>query len=679
MRSHVASPLLKLNLIWMAALLAAMAALTGCGASRLTPPSVQTGVALHGHVHGGQQPIDGAHVYLFAANTNSYGGYNLADSTSNASSSLLNPADTLTSDSIGAYVLTDAAGDFDITGDYSCTAGSQVYLYVHGGDAGAGPNSAIGLLTILGNCSAGTFASVPFIEINEVSTIAAAYSFAGYASDATHISSNGSPQATTGIANAFATASNLSDLATGSALTVTPAGNGTPPTTTINTLANILAACVNTADIVEDDSHPGSPQPLSAHPHSLPFSSSCVALGNAVSTGGTNQFAWYGFDTADAAIFIAQAPGANVATLYDMPTTQAPFSPALTTQPNDFTLAISFTGGGVSIPTGLAVDATGSVWIANIFGVLAKLSPLGAPISPSGGFTGGGLNLEPLAVAIDLNGNAWVTNDSDNSISEFTNTGLALSPTAGFTGDGLSCPDVAAIDLSGDIWAPNSCASSLSQFNSAGTPATGTGFTGGGLSQPLSVAIDLSGYIWAANSDSSISQLSSTGSPITTSTGFTGGGLNAPYSIAVDSSGNLWTANFGGDTLSEFTNAGAAISPSAGFLGGGLANPTNLSIDGAGNLWAADNNAPAVSEFSNAGVAISPSAGYSGGGSTAVSNPYGIAVDSAGNVWISSNHAFVSEIVGAATPVETPLVQALQDNCIAQRPCTPPVVVLTRY
>ena len=40
-------------------------------------------------------------------------------------------------------------------------------------------------------------------------------------------------------------AANLADLATGAALSTTPAGNGTVPQSTINTIANILATCVN--------------------------------------------------------------------------------------------------------------------------------------------------------------------------------------------------------------------------------------------------------------------------------------------------------------------------------------------------------------------------------------------------------------------------------------------------
>jgi hypothetical protein len=39
-----------------------------------TPAATVPGGGLTGSVHGGQQPIVGAHVYLFQANTTGYGG-----------------------------------------------------------------------------------------------------------------------------------------------------------------------------------------------------------------------------------------------------------------------------------------------------------------------------------------------------------------------------------------------------------------------------------------------------------------------------------------------------------------------------------------------------------------------------------------------------------------------------
>jgi hypothetical protein len=635
----------SLNCLTLATLLAAVAILllTGCGMGPRLIPSPAQGAALQGIVHGGQQPVAGSRIYLMAAGTSAYAG---------PSVSLLA---TATTDSIGSYVLSDAHGNFSISGDYTCTPGQQVYALAKGGDSGTGTNSGVGLIAVLGNCPlSGTFSgTVPFIEINEVSTVAAAFALAGYAYDSTHISSNGTPQALTGIANAFATASNLADLGTGTALALTPAGNGYPPNTTVNTLANILATCVNSAD----------------QSVAVPYSTNCYSLGQAASGGDPSIFHGHEDDVATVAIFIAQNPGANVAALYALSTPQGPFLPALTTQPNDFTLGVKFSGGGINYPSCLALDASGNVWVSNTSSI-SKLSPLGAALSPSTGFTNGGISYAQ-GLAIDLSGNLWISNYFNNSVSELSNSGSILS-TSAFTGDGLSEPFVPAISPSGSAWFPDFNTTDISLLYSDGTAASGTGFTGGGVNSPDSIAIDPSGNLWIANHGANaLSEFSGSGSAISTSAGYTGGGLSYPYSIAIDNSGDVWVVDYSPSRLSKFSSSGTAISPSGGYTGGGLSYASSLSIDGAGNIWTANYTSNSASEFSNAGTPITNAQGYLGGGAIAL--PSVIATDSAGNVWITGNQTFITELVGAAVPVETPLVQALQDSCLAQLPCpTPP-------
>ena len=195
--------------------------LTGCSLTPTATPTAQPALGIQGTVHGGQQPVNGAHVYLFAAATSGYGA---------ASTSLLTAApntfsDTSTGPTAGDYyVTTNARGYFNITGDYACTPGTQVYIVALGGNPGSGINPASGLMSVLGNCpAAGNFlAATPFLSINEVTTIAAAYAIAGFATDVTHVASSGTPLAQTGIANAFANAANLASLSGGQAYATTP-------------------------------------------------------------------------------------------------------------------------------------------------------------------------------------------------------------------------------------------------------------------------------------------------------------------------------------------------------------------------------------------------------------------------------------------------------------------------
>ena len=88
----------------------------------------------------------------------------------------------------------------------------------------------------------------------------------------------------------------------GSANSVTPVGIGYVPQAEINSLANILATCVNSTG---------------------PSSPSCAALFSAATpSGGTSPTTILG-----AVLDIALNPGNNVTALYDLSTANAPFQP----------------------------------------------------------------------------------------------------------------------------------------------------------------------------------------------------------------------------------------------------------------------------------------------------------------------------------------------------------------
>jgi DNA-binding beta-propeller fold protein YncE len=73
-----------------------------------------------------------------------------------------------------------------------------------------------------------------------------------------------------------------------------------------------------------------------------------------------------------------------------------------------------------------------------------------------------------------------------------------------------------------------------------------------------------------------------------------------------------------------------------------------------------------VSEFKSNGTAISGSAGYTAGGLDA---PQGIAIDGSGSIWVANqNSSILSEIVGAAAPVVTPIDTATRTSKLGQRP-----------
>ena len=94
-----------------------------------------------------------------------------------------------------------------------------------------------------------------------------------------------------------------------------------------------------------------------------------------------------------------------------------------------------------------------------------------------------------------------------------------------------------------------------------------------------------------------MSRLNSSGTSVTGASGYTGGGLNKPYGLAIDSAGNVWTANYGGNSVSEFTNSGVALSGASGYNNGFYNQPISIAVDGSGNVWTANSADGTISEL----------------------------------------------------------------------------------
>ena len=614
----------SLHAIAVAFGLGAALTLTGCGSGMTTAAAgggttpaaggQSSGFALTGTVHGGQQALQGATVNLYAAGKSGYG---------TGAVSLLNGSGAVT---------TDSNGKFNIPISFACpSANAQIYVVAQGGNAGGGDNSKSVLMSALGNC--GNLANGMAVDVSEVSSVASVYALAQFMTPGSTAIGTSSTNAT-GLVNAFSTVDNLVDMSSGSARTRTPAGNGAVPQTRINTLANIVAACVD-----------------------MKIVGVCQQLFTlATPPGGTAPS-----DTLSALLDIALNPGQNVAGLYALSPVGAAYQPALSAAPSDWTLSIEYTGGGLNAPQLPAVDGAGNVWVPNAIdpGTLSEFSPVGEPLSGAKGFSGGGLSY-PQAVAVDLTGNVWSANEGNASISEHTSGGTPLSGAAGFTAQGLGQPVAIALDAAGDVFTSNEN-NSVTKLNSAGSPAGQ--FTGGSLDRPYAVALDASQNVWIANYGfgNSLSKFSNGGTPANV-TGYTGGGMSGPVGIAIDATGDAWVANFNHASITELNSAGTPLS------GAGFATPAPVSavaVDGSNTIWTANTDG-SVSRFAASGAPVSPAAGYISPGAT---GEVGIALDASGNVWTTDNYVnSIFEYVGAASPAVTPLQASVKNNTLGQRP-----------
>lgn len=389
---------------------------------------------------------------------------------------------------------------------------------------------------------------------------------AGFATDATHVSSSGTALAVTGITNAFANAASLETLGTGAALgaTTTAAGTVAAPQAEIDTLANILASCVNSNGAVTG--------PTNATP--------CYTLFNDALSAGSAPTA--PSETATAAINIAHSPGANVAGLYLLGVPTPPFAPTLSAQPSDFTVALQFSGGALSSPIAIAIDGSGDAWIANhSASSITEISSTGTFISGANGYTHATI-LTPDAIAIDKFGRAWIANFGSECVTELSGAGSVLSGTSGYTGgNSINMPYGVAIDVNGYVWVTDYGSSKVTRLQGNGA-VNGLFTIGGGLDEPYAIAFDNSSNAWITSWNSAnVTELTSGGTLANT---FSGGGLDEPEAIALDANGDAWATNYLGNSLTEIIG-GSTVTGSSG---GDLDRPEAVSIDGAGNPWVAN-------------------------------------------------------------------------------------------
>jgi len=643
--------------------------LAGCSLSPTAKPTAVTGGTLVGKAFGGQQPIKNASVYLLAVinyNDPNYATTNTSMHLLNSSVATNNPGHYGQDTNGNYYVTTDSNGVFNLTGDYTCTAGDAVYALLQGGNSGSGdgtqPNPAIELISILGTCPAdGDFSTtIPFLNINEVTTVAAAYVMTPYGQDPANLTYSGTTLGKSDLQRSFANFSNLVDVGTGAARTATLNGNGVVPQQKINTIANILAGCVNSAN--------GS-------------SAACQRIANDISAYGSGPG-----NTGQAALYLATNPypgSAQISDLFTNTTPQAPFSPALPNSvsdptPQDFALAIRFPGStsGINFPIALAADGQGRIWVANFSGSsVAVLDGMGKPVTDSP-FTGGGNIHQPFSIAIDTLGDAWIGSFvATNGIVKLLPTGAPdpASPLASVDSSSSHSFESIVVDGTGsvnNIWTHTE--NRLYKYAVSGT-LLGQ-YNPGSMNDAAGMSLDMNSQLYigqpgSSNSSAQISVISTgdgsekSGSPISLFST-----VHGSYALGVDGFNNLWVGNSASGANSvtyiqtDPTNVANDVADSGSPYAIGGA-PIGLVVDGFGRAWLAlSTKGVARGVNSNSFPFTMPSGGF---GLDEGMNPRAVAVDGGGNVWVadistaSNANGNLIEFVGLGAPTVTPTAAAM--------------------
>ena len=239
------------------------------------------------------------------------------------------------------------------------------------------------------------------------------------------------------------------------------------------------------------------------------------------------------------------------------------------------------TAASFNQPKGVAVDASGNVYVADTqnskirkissSGVVTSLAGSGTQGSMDGTGTAASFN-QPTGVAVDASGNVYVADTQNSKIRKISSSGvvtsLAGSGTQGSTdGTGTAAsfnqPTGVAIDASGNVYVADIDNNKIRKISSSGVVTTlaGSGTSGStdgagmgaSFSMPRGVVVDASGTVYVADfgnkkirkisSDGVVTTLAGSGTVGSTDGAGTVASFNYPAGIAIDTSGTVYVAD----------------------------------------------------------------------------------------------------------------------------------------
>jgi serine/threonine-protein kinase len=226
-------------------------------------------------------------------------------------------------------------------------------------------------------------------------------------------------------------------------------------------------------------------------------------------------------------------------------------------------------------PSGVALDTDGNLYVTSqgLYGKVVKLAPgSDAPtVLPFSGL------YQPQALAVDSFGAVYVTDFNNRAVklAAGSNQQVVLPI------NGLNYPEGVAVDTAGNVYVADRGNSRVVKLAARSNEQTDLPFTG--LKNPDGVAVDGAGSVYVADTDNSRVVKLEAGSNQQTVLPITG--LNVPWGIAVDTAGNVYVT---GHNTNKVVKSAAGSSAPAELPFTGLNTPLAVAVDKDGNVYVAD-------------------------------------------------------------------------------------------
>lgn len=632
----------------------------GCAIQSVSGPTASE-FTIAGRLHGGEEPIGGASVSFYATAP-----------TGVASNGVYVPSTPLTP--LGTTT-TATSGEFSFSSTLSCSSPNYVYAVASGGSAAgnASTNPNIMLMAAVGPCS-GLSAST-YVEINEATTIAAAYALSGFISisgstvSVTSSTTNYSGSSGTGVrgsaaglVHAFANAANLANVTTGQANLAPPTNSGAiVPQALIYSLANSLQSCVNSTG-----GKAGTFSTPTAPTATVGATATLALLSSTATTSGTIDVSLAGASAQSTTVSAVNA--ATLAT--DITSAFTALGVTATASSN----VVTVTGPAGTLNT---LSFAGSSFTAGTVGDGSTCGTLFAATTP----TGGTAPTNTLQAALNI---AHYPTHNVSAIFGLASANPAFNPAIpaapnDFTisivypqgngatsgSNGLLYPYHLALDANDTVYVMNANASSTTQSNILAYSSAGTALWATAVdtinTTPRYIAADGVGNVFMVNNGSSTSstnnivEYSATNGAVLQTIK---SAVSYPWGIAIDRSNNIWysvaTAS-SSPNLYELTYPTSGNTYTQATFGVTPKNPTTgqdayaIALDPTGNVWESSYDAAGTSSAASApsvfpytaAVASPATPAYDTAEVSAAvasgSANYGLVVDASGNGWIANS------------------------------------------